>query len=415
MSFKIAAVAALASLATTVSAHGYLQNIDISGQTYWGYNNSVTGSPELVAWSDTVTDNGFTNDLTGAEINCHKGAEPGALSAKVSGGGKVTFTWNTWPESHKGPVITYLAKCDGDCSKADKTTLKWFKIDAKGLISGDSNSGTWASDQLISNGNSWDVTIPDSIASGNYVARHEIIALHSAGSEGGAQNYPQCVNLEVSSSGSDEPEGTLGTKLYSADDAGILVNIYYPVLTSYDIPGPTLYSGASSGASATGASSAQASSAQATSAASSASAVASSSAQVTTNVQVAASVAQTTAAAAQTTAAAADNSADVVTATQTDVVTASTAVTVTAGQASATQAISALASAVPSEVLTSTISTGIPTATASSGVAKPTKALPEGTTLEDLLSWVEYLFSEYSTSSTTSSKLRRHARDLFRN
>lgn len=36
------------------------------------------------------------------------------------------------------------------------------------------------------------VAIPSDIAPGNYVIRHEIIALHSAGQENGAQSYPQC-------------------------------------------------------------------------------------------------------------------------------------------------------------------------------------------------------------------------------
>lgn len=36
------------------------------------------------------------------------------------------------------------------------------------------------------------VAIPSDIAPGNYIIRHEIIALHSAGQENGAQSYPQC-------------------------------------------------------------------------------------------------------------------------------------------------------------------------------------------------------------------------------
>lgn len=57
------------------------------------------------------------------------------------------------------------------------------------------------------------------------------IALHSAGTEGGAQNYPQCFNLQVTGSGSDVPAGVLGTKLYSPTDPGILVNIYTSLST----------------------------------------------------------------------------------------------------------------------------------------------------------------------------------------
>lgn len=90
------------------------------------------------------------------------------------------------------------------------------------------------------------MTIPESIAPGNYVLRHEIIALHSAGEPNGAQNYPQCINLEVSGSGSDKPEGVPGTELYTADDEGITFNIYQ-AMDSYPIPGPALYEGGDSG------------------------------------------------------------------------------------------------------------------------------------------------------------------------
>lgn len=36
-----------------------------------------------------------------------------------------------------------------------------------------------------------DFTVPQHLAPGNYVLRHEIIALHAAGQANGAQNYPQ--------------------------------------------------------------------------------------------------------------------------------------------------------------------------------------------------------------------------------
>jgi cellulase len=421
MSFKIAAAAALATLASTVSAHGHLQSIGVPGNVYAGFNNSILYSntkPDLIAWSDTVRDNGYVADYTSPDMICHAGAGNAKLAAPVNGGDTVTFNWDTWPTSHHGPVITYLAKCDGDCADADKTSLKWFKIDAVGLVSGDSNTGVWASDKLINDQFKWDVKIPDSIASGNYVARHEIIALHSANNVGGAQNYPQCINLEIKSSGSDVPEGVVGTELYTAQDKGIFVNIYYPGFQpdEYNMPGPALYTGGSGSGSAP-TSSAAASSAPASSTAqptsyaapatSSAEATyAPSSAQATTSASSTSSVPFTTQAAVVSSAGGDDY---VVTTYQTDVVTQTAAVTVTEGASpTSAPAVSAIATAIPSEMLTSTISAGIPTGTAAAGVAKPTKALPEGTTLEDLLSWVEYLFAE--NAAKTASKHRRHAR-----
>lgn len=101
---------------------------------------------------------------------------------------------------------------------------------------------------VTENNNTWTVTIPSGIR-GNFVLRHEIIALHSAfdqDGEDGAQNYPNCINLKISGTGSEYPcrsgaDCRHGTELYSADDPGILINIY-EVLSSYTIPGPKVWS-----------------------------------------------------------------------------------------------------------------------------------------------------------------------------
>ncbi|RHZ68703.1 hypothetical protein CDV55_101566 [Aspergillus turcosus] len=136
-----------------------------------------------------------------------------------------------------------LPPCGESCSTVDKTSLQFFKIDGVGLVDDSAVPGTWGDDQLIANNNAWMVEIPKSIAPGNYVLRHGLIALHSAFDKDGAQNYPQCFNLKVTGSGTDSPAGTLGTELYSETDPGIVVNIYSSI-SSYTVPGPTMYSGA---------------------------------------------------------------------------------------------------------------------------------------------------------------------------
>ena len=32
-----------------------------------------------------------------------------------------------WVDSHKGPVLTYLAACNGDCSNVKAASKIWFK------------------------------------------------------------------------------------------------------------------------------------------------------------------------------------------------------------------------------------------------------------------------------------------------
>ncbi|KAL1957301.1 hypothetical protein VTO42DRAFT_6208 [Malbranchea cinnamomea] len=250
-SFKSTAILGAVALAARVRAHGYVSGIVVDGAYHGGYIVDkypyMPNPPDVVGWSTTATDLGFVApDAFGdPDIICHRDGAPGAIHAKVNAGATIELQWNTWPESHHGPVIDYLANCNGDCSSVDKTSLKFFKISEAGLNDGSNAPGQWASDDLIANNNSWTVTIPKSIAPGNYVLRHEIIALHSAGNQNGAQNYPQCFNLEITSNGSDNPEGVLGTELYKADDPGILFNIYQP-MDSYPIPGPALYTGGSS-------------------------------------------------------------------------------------------------------------------------------------------------------------------------
>jgi len=134
-----------------------------------------------------------------------------------------------------------MANCNGHCETVDKTTLSWFKIDQKGLLGG-GDPGTWDTHTLIANNNSWTVTIPPTLKTGNYVIRHEITALHAAGAPGGAQAYPFCFNLAITGTGTAAPSGISAETFYTPSDPGILVNIYQN-LSTYIIPGPTVWPG----------------------------------------------------------------------------------------------------------------------------------------------------------------------------
>lgn len=235
---KTLSVLALSALA---SAHGHVESIIVDGAEFPGAIPS--GADEAnIGWAAENQDNGFVepSSFGSEDIICHKGATASANAAPVAAGGSVTLNWNTWPESHKGPVIDYIAKCDPDCASADKASLAFAKIAEAGVVDGAEAPGTWATDDLMADGNSWTVTIPESLAPGNYVLRHEIIALHSAGQAGGAQSYPQCINLEVTGSGSASPEGVPATEFYTEDDPGILFDLYTAPI-EYTIPGPALW------------------------------------------------------------------------------------------------------------------------------------------------------------------------------
>ncbi|KAL4729699.1 hypothetical protein ACLX1H_004121 [Fusarium chlamydosporum] len=234
---------AITTLVAQIAAHGHVDRIITDGVAYRGTDPSQF---PVAGWITAATDNGYVepNSFSDPDIICHRAARNARGHITVLAGDKINLQWNTWPETHKGPVIDYLAKCPGKCQDADKTELEFFKISEEGLVDTSKDSGNWASDVLIANDNSWTVQIPSDLASGNYVLRHEIIALHGSGQKNGAQNYPQCFNIQVIEGGSLEPEGVLGTDLYKTDDPGILFNLYVPSKSlSYKIPGPTLVSG----------------------------------------------------------------------------------------------------------------------------------------------------------------------------
>ncbi|KAK5108798.1 hypothetical protein LTR62_007772 [Meristemomyces frigidus] len=305
----IQTVALVGSLVATVAAHGHVSGAVIAGTYFPGYDPASaysTSPPAVIGWTANNLDNGFVapDAYTGPDIICHKNATVGKASAPIAAGQNVTLQWTTWPSSHHGPVINYLAKVPGDFASVDKTTLEWVKFDASGLLDDSTPPGTWGSDELIANNNSWTLTIPSSLTAGNYVLRHEIIALHSAQSANGAQNYPQCINLAVTGSGTAAPAGTLGEKLYAETDPGIVINLYSPI-SSYTMPGPALWTAGAAGAAPAPASSAASSVIASSSSkiAPASSTMAAATTSVASTMSTKAVVATSTAAAAPTTAA----------------------------------------------------------------------------------------------------------------
>jgi cellulase len=130
---------------------------------------------------------------------------------------------NPIAKSHKGPVMAYLAKVDNAASTSING-LKWFKIWQDTF---DTGSRKWGVDNMVAN-NGWTYfNFPSCIAPGQYLLRMEILALHSAKSQGSAQFYQSCAQIQVSGSGTFTPSQTVSFPgAYKASDPGILINIY---------------------------------------------------------------------------------------------------------------------------------------------------------------------------------------------
>ncbi|KAL1709734.1 glycoside hydrolase family 61 protein, partial [Schizophyllum commune] len=176
------------------------------------------------------------NKLTSVQCNGYTeggqaGSAPAPIYATVEAGSELH-------QSHMGPIITYMARAPSDITAWEPgTDAVWFKVDELGKTS----DGKWAATDILSENNSiYTFTIPASLKAGQYIIRHEIIALHSAWEYPGAQIYPSCIQVEVTGSGSALPTSFVSFPgAYTADTPGIVFDAYDDSL-DYPIPGPAV-------------------------------------------------------------------------------------------------------------------------------------------------------------------------------
>ncbi|KAF9261528.1 cellulose-growth-specific protein [Marasmius fiardii PR-910] len=228
-----------------VLAHGGVLAISNGGNWYngWSPYNSPTGQSTIIRpWAtyDPIT------DATASTVHCNDdGTSPsGQLTATVAAGSQITAYWNqVWPHPY-GPMLVYMAQCPGStCTGVNSRSLKWFKIDQAGLLSGTVGNGYWGSGKMIDQNCTWTSTIPSTIPSGAYMIRFETIALHSLP----AQLYPECAQLQVTGGGNVAPSSSILVSFpgaYSNSDPGLTTNLYTQEAmsqTTYQIPGPPLY------------------------------------------------------------------------------------------------------------------------------------------------------------------------------
>ncbi|EJC98512.1 uncharacterized protein FOMMEDRAFT_187182 [Fomitiporia mediterranea MF3/22] len=244
-----------ASSALSVTAHSIFQEMYVNGVD----QGHITGI-RVPDYDGPIT------DVTSNDVICNGGINPyhqpiSQAIITVPAGATVTTEWHHTldgadpsdpadpiDKSHKGPVMSYLAKIP-NATQSDVTGLKWFKIYEDGLNPGDQS---WGVDRMIANKGKVTFTIPDCIEEGQYLLRHELIALHAASSYPGAQLYMECAQLQITGGGKSQPATVSFPGAYSGSDPGIKINIYQ-TLSSYTIPGPPVFS--CSGSAAGGASS----------------------------------------------------------------------------------------------------------------------------------------------------------------
>ncbi|KAJ7610422.1 glycosyl hydrolase family 61-domain-containing protein [Roridomyces roridus] len=230
-----------ASLIASTAAHGWIGEITIGGKVFSGNKPTQlqpSANPSVVR---QIVDNQPVKDVTSAELTCGRSAQPAALVATAKPGDEVLVDWKTananglWFHD-VGPMMTYMASCGSEsCADFDASKAKWFKISEQGQDA----SGAWAQAKLDT-GSPAKVTLPSNLKAGNYLLRHEIIALHTAMTAGNAEFYPNCVQLKVTGSGTGVPASSELVSLpgaYKAQDKGILLDVYN-MNGAYQFPGP---------------------------------------------------------------------------------------------------------------------------------------------------------------------------------
>ena len=203
-------------------------------------DGKTTGDWAAVRKTKNWQNNGPVTDVASDDIRCFE-LSPGtaaSLTANATAGSPIGFQANP-SIYHPGPLSFYMAKAPAGKTAAtfDGSGPVWFKIYEEQPTFG-GQSLTWSSNGLTTPS----VTIPKCLPSGDYLLRIEHIGLHVAQSTGGAQFYISCGQVTVAGGGSKSPTDLVAFPgAYKATDPGILINIYYPVPTSYTNPGPKVF------------------------------------------------------------------------------------------------------------------------------------------------------------------------------
>jgi len=239
----------LALLAGGAAAHGAVTSYVIAGKNYPGYQGfSPANSKNVIQrqWSDY---NPVTS-CSDAKLRCNGGTSA-TESATAAPGDTITAIWQQWTHS-QGPVIVWMYKCSGAFSSCDGSGSGWFKIDEGGFhgdgtkvfLDTETPSG-WDIAKLVGGNKPWSSKVPANLAPGNYLVRHELIALHQANSP---QFYPECAQVVITGSGSAQPDSSYKAAIpgyCNQNDANIKVPINdHSRPQTYKVPGPPVWTGA---------------------------------------------------------------------------------------------------------------------------------------------------------------------------
>ncbi|KAF9463465.1 glycoside hydrolase family 61 protein A [Collybia nuda] len=230
---SLALLVGLSTLLAQVNAHYTFPTLVVNGQT-------------TAAWSAVRKTNNFNSrapvtDVKSADFRCYTSETRATASTVTVAAGSTLGINSDGTIYHPGSLNVYMAKAtNGDASTFTGDGAVWFKVHEVGAVTDGGTSINWPSYNAV--GTSF--TIPKSLPSGQYLVRIEHIALHSASSFAGAQFYISCGQINVTGGGSGNPGPLVSIPgVYTGNEPGILINIYWPIPTTYVQPGPAVWRG----------------------------------------------------------------------------------------------------------------------------------------------------------------------------
>ncbi|KAF1944864.1 hypothetical protein EJ02DRAFT_501079 [Clathrospora elynae] len=223
----------LLAAAASVSAHSTWQEL-------W-----VGTEDKATSCTRTVKDNNPIASLTSPDMFCGRGPATSSGVCEVAAGSPLTVEMHAQPGdrkctqpaiggNHYGPVLVYMAKVSDAKTAASGS---FFKVAEDGYTG---TTTSWGTEILNANCGKRAFTVPKSIASGDYLVRAEVIALHAGA--GNPQPYVSCFQVKVTGGGSANPSGVSFPGAYKLSDALFTKSIYDSSF-KYVSPGPAVYSG----------------------------------------------------------------------------------------------------------------------------------------------------------------------------
>ncbi|EAU80739.1 hypothetical protein CC1G_04849 [Coprinopsis cinerea okayama7 len=227
-------VSVLFSLVVCASAHYTFPSLVVNGQT--------TPAWQYVRRTDNFQSNGPVTDVNSPNFRCYnQGTGATAQTYTVNAGARIGFATNG-AVSHPSTTNIYMARAPNgvDVANWDGSGQVWFKVHEITAVTDGGRSIRFPSEGM----STIEFNLPSSLPSGQYLVRIENVALHGASGFGGAQWYLSCAQINVQGGGNGTPGPLVSIPgVYNGREPGVMLNIYWPIPTSYVQPGPAVWRG----------------------------------------------------------------------------------------------------------------------------------------------------------------------------